>query len=552
MRVRLLSRILLSPSAASSCDRPAGLMEQWYMAQPTDQKRTFIQSMRIRGVRPSLSELHAALSYVACEHPTLLVLPSHDCMNLGMQISKEQEQNIDGTIPFPLKQFKDCISISSGNLDDIIFQLLNQPSETDVSQEVWSQHRTRSIEWKAIRVILLEKEPNEPLDEFTIVIRVAHLVGDGLSLIAIFRHLLRHLHRIRREGGLANVPKTIPAEAITSIATYPSMDDLLDYRPTVGRLLEFIWESKIEPHLPGYLQSNTSKLNAHWWNGRSLIDEKDTDSIIRPSAGTSFVRVSIDARRSRVLRDICTRHGATLHGLLTAACAYAAGIVGRRDIPMDDGEITLKFGTPFGVRRLLQQSSTGGQRRYDSNDLVGNYFGSHTHFFTLRDHNGMAMDSIWIRARVYLNHLSSDQSHDLQSAGLLGFVDPREFVSSSVASLWRGRSATCEVSDIGMVDRSDRAVKFDGSDVAVGDSGMTLLSARFTQAAHYQAAVFANSMIETSLGGICIMTSYSNQVVSLEDVTLYRHVLEYVITKVEESGECSYRDVRRHNAKKGK
>src|SRR5687768_16345752 len=81
--------------------KPTRLMDRWYQAQPSGQKRNFVEAVRLRGRAPTPLELQCALTRVAAKHPTLLLLPHPEAYHHHSQLPVEVAAGAD-SVPFPL------------------------------------------------------------------------------------------------------------------------------------------------------------------------------------------------------------------------------------------------------------------------------------------------------------------------------------------------------------------------------------------------------------------------------------------------------------------
>ena len=565
-----------------SHEREAGLLERWYFAQPIESKRAFVQAIKVRGPKPSLHQLQAALSYVALAHPMLLLVPRPDGTGLASQVVAGKDViNVDGvdSLAFPLRVIKPCVSIVSTkdeSLDDIFYRLINQPPEVELTPEQYAARHDEGVEWSGLRLILVEDDPNpNPTDRsrsdtFTLVIRLAHVIGDGLSGMILLRHLIAQLHRCTQAEPSASplsdsaspmIPSHVPLTALTNIAHYPSMDDLLDYRPTLSRVIEYIW-SKVSPKLPftSIKAHSPTDDNDDWYCGKNLVShththpdaaEFDDDSSIANTTTTprttGFRLVHIPRDQLTLLQSACKSNSTTLHGLITVACAYATAVLANQS------RTVLKSDAPFAARRFYQQQQQQSMENgitpnhvtpndmapnaMTPNDIIGNHLAAYSHYFRFDRQSRSTPNEIWQLSRSYLTGLDRSMSHSLESVGMLTFVDPHDYIRSTLASLWHQRSSSFLVSNLGQCDRTVITNEIQSK------SGYQLLDAQFLQPVHYQAAVFTNNVVSTSNGGMSNMITYPEKLVSKKQITKFINVLLFVLHRVTETGGCSIADV---------
>jgi hypothetical protein len=315
---------------------------------------------------------------------------------------------------------------------------------------------------------------------------------------------------------------------VADIAVLPLPQDLLDYRPTVSRLLEFIWDTKLRPILSFLPKDDT---HDRWWRARNLMEGREGTINMLPF-GSAFHRVHIPASQLASLTAACKKNSVTLQGLISVACAFATAAVSG-----EKSSVVLKVGTPFSTRPLLSSKSDSPA----PSELIGNLLALHTSWMELKMKGETGKQDprgdLWSLARSYLSLLQSSHSQDLESIGLASFVDIKQHIKETLEKTERGRSASVLVSNLGAVDRSVFTSSF------LSSTPYALLSSSFVQPVHYSAAVFTNNVISCERGGLVNCIAYPKGMVSEKVVSRYAAVLLFVLSSIQESGTCHFQQV---------
>jgi hypothetical protein len=207
----------------SDHQRPSGLLETWYLNQPQGQKRCFIEALTFRGVQPTRLQLECALTRVMMNHPVLLMAPHPDGTGFASQVTETDVQE-GGMLAFPLPHATRCITVESEDteLDGLMQQLINLPSEADITAAAFSSRSTHGITWSGLRLHFI---PSSRQDEFTLVLRLAHVIGDGMSGLNVLKGVMSELSSIVSSAVKGEeLPSIVPVAQLASIAGYPGMD----------------------------------------------------------------------------------------------------------------------------------------------------------------------------------------------------------------------------------------------------------------------------------------------------------------------------------------
>lgn len=540
---------------ARRLERPTGVLERWYMGQPEGQKRGFVLMFRLGGVRPTLDQLRCALSRVALKHPVLLIVPDVAGSRYGMQIPEDAAG--DGAmLNFPLDCLSECVEEVSvteetGGLDGLYRRLIEGIlTIPDPTPEECAAARHTPAKWRGLKIMLV-KEPGasqegQTAEEFSLVLRLAHIIGDGLSGIVLMKHLLTEL---ASAGTVATPPPSaVPASELTSIADYPSMDDLMDTRPPFRRLAAYL----LETFTNRFKSPERIAADHAFWDGRNLVaDEADRANGDWTTSGhTELIRIHVAPDTQRRLHQAASANGCTLQAVMSMAACFAGALLS------DTARTKLKAATPYSTRRMLRQAS--GCPKPD--ELIGNFIAAymgHVELVKPEDSTatttsgsrsdsgsgGKVAQSFWPLARHLLASFRRDHLGGLEDAGMLAFVDARQFVLETQQHQWKARSNTVLVSNLGGVDQGPQATM---SAEWQTRTGFRLRDLHFCQPAHYTQALFVNNVVSTAAGGLNNYVCYATGILTREQAARYAEWFEYVLHRLAEGEDVDFQQLVRH------
>jgi hypothetical protein len=537
----------------------SGHMDRYYQAQLVGQKRDFIEALKLRGRPPSAYELACALTVMAQKHPRLLLLPHPTAYRLHSQFpaavaSATAAGLPHGQVPFPLPCIARCVEPAlrwegstpeqrQNQLQRMLTDLLNVPTQDDPAAEECEPGAgcLLSHSWKAFTLQLISDGTADE-QEFVLVLHLSHQTGDGMSGVIFFRDLLRALGELRRgSNGDCEQPATVPVTSFRPLSEYPALDDVVDLRPRVRRVLALGSEK---------LSSATRKLlgrqSDHWYDGNEGHFASWT---------TRLHMLQLDAEQTARVHAAAKQHGVTLHGVLYVASLMAAAIASGKQ----DGVVTLLTGTPFNARRHgldVRGDKQQKKQRAIAEDLLGNFAAPHSELvrFTAppsslsssssRSSSRQSDDELFVLARAYLARLNSGRAHALDTVALLSLVDPRQWVAEREGQLRNRRCQTTELSNLGLLGGTGAHDQLSESDVA--QQGFQLLDAYFAQSATYTHALWVNDAVCTRRGGLNVSICSPTQLMRDDQADTYAAAFREALRRVAEGEDVHYEELAKH------
>lgn len=535
----------------ASHERAAGCLERWYADQPD--QRYFVQAVRVRAEGanrvPSEEQLARAISAVMMRHPTLLVLPAPSGRTVTTQLNAEslvtEQEGGEPALRMPLAQARAAVLPTMRRIDDesvhaALQRLLNMRLPAQPNAEEYAARAKTATGWDGLRVQLVS---SPDCDEFELVWRLAHTVGDGGSGFVFARHLLSELAGMMQTANLPSNPpavaaeKSLPLHLVRPIASYPALDDLLDVRPTFGAMLQL---------LAGEIKSNVRKLLGmrapdSMWDGPVQMP-KETASELR------FVRtLEWDAATLARFSSLARDRGCTLHSLLLYACGFASGLVAHDELSECESAL-LKLNTPISLRPLLATAppvvDSKGRQLFDAtppSDLIGNFVTSHSSELRV---SARESTPFWKYARSLRPAIAAGLDSNIHRLGMIPFIDVRQFVLQSTSDTRGKRNGSIEVSNLGLLDPQEKG--------AAGGmlprswqsrTGWTLRACWFVQPSDYTASVFSTSVVSTAAGGLRALTSFPPQLVSDEVAQRFAAACRLVVDCISQGGDPTFADL---------
>jgi len=387
-----------------------------------------------------------------------------------------------------------------------------------------------------VRVQLIHngREGDEAEQDFALILHIAHIVGEGASCMLVLRYLLAELGAMRRELAFGKEPLTsMPLSFFHPLSAYPSADDLMDARPTLRRLLHLIWGDvkekvlKIAPHKTWDGDEQSSLVQLRSEHPEDWITQANFSHV--PAATLKLL--SAEGKR---------RGGVTLHGVLSSAAAFAAGVSSVQET------LRIKSNNPISTRRFCRHDAVDLSTitPHKPHELLGNFVASHSDVLLLDSRPNATPLSFWSEAAAYLRRLRADERFSLETNGLLGLVDVRSYMASSLASLRRRRNASVEVSNLGLVGAAESESN-PLSDRVLAGADFQLLDAYFAQPAGIPHAVFASSCVSTPAGGLRVAhTSVVPGIVSPAQAQLYKRAFDTILQRAAQGKEVEYKELR--------
>jgi hypothetical protein len=534
----------------------SGSLDRWYQSEPQGEKRHFAQVIRLRGRAPTQLELQCALTRVAAEHPRLLMLPHPDEFRIHSQLpaiaAAAGASDPSDPLPFPLPLVASWVAepvrwAGPADSDSVRTQLrvlfektLNTSVSDDPPKEQCAQGFAGQTTFKPVHLQLIHSGEAVENDEFALILHVAHQIGDGIAGLLLFRHLLTAVSAARAPGaGLP--PSSIPLSAFRPLSEYPSLDDLMDLRPTKYRMWQLWWMQfsgkwKKKFHISPPPQ---------WYDGVEYPSLR-----LKPgewSNCTTYLHVNAATMDS--LSKHAKKHKCTVQAALHIATAFATAIAsGQMDVH-------LLTGTSVNLRRFCQQ---------DSLQIEGSAFPLPPPPVSLLIDNavGITMDNIhlqaqpgcisslfcshyqngWKLGRSYLSNLHSAFPFVIGTIGLLTLFNARYIVKGRAMPLRNQRSSSVTVSNLGRVGGIDAnpSIPSPLSRTFLDSIGYELLDAWFGQTAIHVHALFVNSAITTPIGGLNIVLTTPTRIVTDEQIDLYTRTFYAIIHGLANGEQVNY------------
>jgi hypothetical protein len=493
---------------------------------------------------------------MAQKHPRLLLLPHPTAYRLHSQfpaaVAAAAAAGLPhGQVPFPLPCIARCVEPAlcwegstpeqrQKQLQRVLNDLLNVPTQEDPAAEECEPGAggLLSHSWKAFTLQLISDGTADE-QEFMLVLHLSHQTGDGMSGVIFFRDLLRTLGELRRVSG-DEQPVAVPVTSFRPLSEHPALDDVVDLRPRVRRVLALVSEklSSATRKLLGLRQAD------HWYDGNKGHF---------PSWTTRLHMLQLDAEQTARVHAAAKQHGVTLHGVLYVASLMAAAIASGKP----DGVVTLLAGTPSNARRHgldVRGNKQQKKKRAIAEDLLGNFVASHSELvrFTAPCSSSSSRsssprqsdDELFVLARAYLTRLNSGRAHALDTVALLSLVDARQWVAEREGQLRNRRCQTTELSNLGLLGGIDAHDQLSESDVA--QQGFELLDAYFAQSATYTHALWVNDAVCTRRGGLNVSICSPTQLVRDDQANTYAAAFREALRRVAEGEGVRYEELATH------
>lgn len=604
----------------------SGALDRWYQSEPANEKRHFVEMIRLRGRAPTRLELQCALTRVAAEHPRLLMLPHPDEWRIHSQLpvlaAAAGASSPSDTLPFPLPLLSDWVAepvewagapgseAATAQLRQLFEHALTDPVANDPPKEQCAAGYKGPTYFRTVHLQLVhwgdKKQQqhaaaanDEQQEEFALILHVTHNLGDGVAGLLLFRHLFAFIHSAREAsksssavssallstGAAAAVttPKRIPLSAFRPLSEYPSMDDVLDLRPSGWRMWT-LW-LQAPQRLPQWKKKVGIKPTQPWFDGEGGMGLR-----LKPGEWghrTTFLHLSPE--QLEALSNAARKQGATVQAALHVATAFAAGVASG-----EKGVVHLLTGTSVNLRRFCSASGSSEQvkhlaasTRYTAattppppEHLIENCVaitmdnllldasasasssGGILGFLGLggKGSSNHAAQEAWSVGRAYLSRLHGAFPFVIGTVGLLTMFNARYIVRGKAMPLRNQRSASVVISNLGVVGgpAEESFVNQSASAAPSGDKeqqkvqaplpasllslwGYSLEDAWFGQTAQHVHGLFVNSVISTPKGGCnLLLTTPTGPVLSEKALQTYVRTFYYVIHRLAQGNQVEY------------